>query len=551
MKFIKRTLLLLTVLLTLCVFAAAADHTAANIEELYGILFENLREQDGQFTVTYTGDPQDLPKSGDFVSVPVLARDMTAYLPNPDGSGPDVHMLNIKEVRCGNADNGDLEFFVEYLLDAQKLAWVDSQVDSIVNELQLKDLTDYLKIKKVYQYMGTNFTYDHSLQKFTDYEGLTTGSMVCQGYALLTYKLLWKAGVPCRIIVGRSSNEQHGWNIVKLDGKWYNLDTTWDAASEKGSPMYWNFFLRSPRDFSDHAEDIAYQMPHFKDNHPMAEESYAVPSIEILIDGVLYSGLTIRNGKTTQLQAVLNPEKDTKVTWTTSDEAVVSVDESGLIESLTPGAVYITATAEDPEYLPGVFPVTAVDLTSCSDWADAELNSYYLRKLYPAVFCENFQNPITREEFAQLLYVLLSGYYPDGGQYQFPGFEDVKESPYWFGIVYTSSREIFQGTGEKTFDPTGLLTRQQAAKLLCTVLDYMKIPYDTANPKTFEDAADISPWAVDFVAKASSAGLMMGTDSNYFNPNAPLTREEAAVTLERLFVNFIEPNLPKAETPAA
>ena len=547
MKHLKRMLVLLTVLLTLCIFAGAADHMAASIEELYTILFENLKEQDPAFTVTYTGDKRDLPLVDQFVSVPILARDMTATLPNTDGTGPDIHMLNIKEVRCGNADNGDLEFFVEYLLDAQQMAWVNTQVDSIAQQLQLDSMDDYLKIKTVYQYMGTNFTYDHTLQKYTDYEGLTTGTMVCQGYALLTYKLMWRCGVPCRIVVGRSSNENHGWNIVKLDGKWYNLDTTWDAASEKGAPMYWNYFLRSNADFIDHTADIAYQMPVFEKNHPMAEESYLVPSIEILIDGVLYSGLTIRNGKTTQLQAVLHPEKDAKITWTSSDNAVVSVDETGLIESLTPGAVYITATADDPDYLPGVFPVTAVDLTSCSDWADAELNSYYLRKLYPAVFCENFQSSITREEFAQLIYVLMSAYAPTGGQYNMPSFTDIGESPYWFGIVYTASRGIFQGTGDSTFSPELLLTRQQAAKVLCTMLDFMKVPYNATAPKTFADSADISPWAVEYVNNASSAGLLLGTDKGFFNPHATLTREEAAVMLERLFVNFIEPTLPKAD----
>ena len=56
---------------------------------------------------------------------------------------------------------------------------------------------------------------------------------------------------------------------------------------------------------------------------------------------------------------------------------------------------------------------------------------------------------------------------------------------------------------------------------------------------------------MEYVNRASSAGLLLGTDTGSFNPHNTLTREEAAVTLERLFVNFIEPNLPKAETPAA
>lgn len=546
MKYMKRLFLLLAVVLSLCLFAAAADHTAATKGELYALLFENLQEQDDYFSIEYTGNMADLPRENGTVSPALLVREMSAALPNPDGAGPDVLMMNIREIRYTQA-NKLLAFTVDYLLDAQQLNWVDTQADSIVKELQLENLTDYAKIKKIYQYMGTNFTYDRTLTKYTDYDGLTTGSMVCQGYALLTYKLMWKSGIPCRIVVGISSNESHGWNIVKLDGKWYNLDTTWDSKDE-GTPMYWRYFLRSNEDFIDHLPDVAFQSEAFLQNYSIAEKSYEVPSVEILIDGVLYSALTIRNGKTTQLQASLNPQKDIPVTWTSSDNAVVSVDETGLIESLIPGAVYITATAADPNYIPGVFPVTAVDLRTCSEWADAELNSYYLRKLYPAILCSDYQNPIKRDEFAHLLYQLAGSYMVKGGQYHYPGFEDVEDaSPYWFSIVYTASRGFFQGTGEKTFSPKAELTREQAAKLLCTVMDYAAIPFESNTVKIFSDADAISPWAKEYVDRAAGAELLIG-DGDTFRPQDPITREEAGVMLERLFVRFIEPTLAQ---PAA
>ena len=52
MKRLKKVLILLTILLALCAVASAADHTAANLEELYTVLFENLKEQDPETTVT-------------------------------------------------------------------------------------------------------------------------------------------------------------------------------------------------------------------------------------------------------------------------------------------------------------------------------------------------------------------------------------------------------------------------------------------------------------------------------------------------------------------
>ena len=548
MKLLKRFLLLLLLLAALCTVAAAADYTAADIDEFCAIVFDRLKVQDTYFSIEYNGTTR-LPTTDDgLFSFAMLTRLMSANTPNPDGTGPDTHMLNIKDVRCTKA-NTTLAITIEYLQSPEQIAWVDAKADEIIASLQLDGLDDYTKIKKIYEFMGTAFTYDHTLTKFSDYEGLTTGTMVCQGYALLTYRLMWKAGIPCRIIVGFSANQNHGWNIVKLDGKWYNLDTTWDSKTEE-APMFWKYFLRAKSDFSTHNYDKRFESEYFLQNHPMAETSYEVPKLEIFIGDVLYSGLTIRKGRTTQLQAVPTPESTAPVKWSTTDEAVVSVTDTGLIESLSPGAVYITATSEDPKYIPGQFAVTAVDLSTCSDWADEELNSYYMRKLYPAAMCSDYQSPITREEFAGLLYQLLTQYHSTSGTYHYPGFEDVTESPYWYSIVYTSARGLFDGTADKTFSPTMELTREQAAKILCDLLDFMEIPFSVTAETVFTDADTISTWATDYVARAAGAGLLLG-DGETFRPLDLITREEAGVMLERLFVNLVEPNIPAEEAPAA
>lgn len=540
-RILKKGLLLLAVLLLLCTMAAAADHTAGTVEELYTVLLENIKEQNPAFSVTYTGAESDLPQVSREQFVPSLVRHMNANLPNNDGTGPDLYMMNIRNASYQKADN-EYHFTMDYLLNPEKLAWVDNRVEEIARELQLDKLSDYQKVKTVYAYVGSNFTYDYTYEKFTDYEGLTTGSMVCQGYALLTYKLLWECGLPCRIVVGISNNENHGWNIVKLGNFWYNIDTTWDAAGEE-TPMYWNYFLKSEMDFAEHYTDEAFLCDAFLSRHPIAVESYPVPAVEILIDGVLYSGLTIRNGQESQLQAVLSPEANIPVLWTTTDDTVVSVTQDGLISSLTPGSVFITATAQDPDYIPGIFPVTAVDLRSCSPWADGELNSYYLRKFYPAQLCSDYQTAITREEFSLLIHQLVSACTSTGGQYQFPNFNDLSESPYWYSIVYTTCRGIFDGTGETTFSPNAPVTREQAAKVLCSMLDFMEISLPEGDGKTFADMDTVSPWATDFVRRATAAGLLQGCGET-FQPQQAITREQAAVTLERLFVQYVEPNLP-------
>ena len=58
---------------------------------------------------------------------------------------------------------------------------------------------------------------------------------VCDGYALATEYLLQQCGIETAFIGGRAGETEadaggHAWNIVKIDGSWYELDSTWDDA---------------------------------------------------------------------------------------------------------------------------------------------------------------------------------------------------------------------------------------------------------------------------------------------------------------------------------
>ena len=51
---------------------------------------------------------------------------------------------------------------------------------------------------------------------------------------------------------------------------------------------------------------------------------------------------------------------------------------------------------------------------------------------------------------------------------------------------------------------------------------------------SYKDESDIAGWAKDAVKKVTDAGIMLGDENNNFNPRASLTRQEAAVIIERL-----------------
>ena len=105
--------------------------------------------------------------------------------------------------------------------------------------------------------------------QYTAYGALIDKTSVCQGYAVLLYRMLLEAGIDCRVISGYGNGGGHAWNIVRLNGKYYNVDATWDA-SWPGSP----FFMKSDKDFSDHMRDMEYASETFYAQYPMSDTSY-------------------------------------------------------------------------------------------------------------------------------------------------------------------------------------------------------------------------------------------------------------------------------------
>ena len=65
-----------------------------------------------------------------------------------------------------------------------------------------------------------------------------------------------------------------------------------------------------------------------------------------------YSSLSLIEGKTAKLTAAVEPEDayDTTVTWTTSDESIVTVDQEGNLTAIKPGEAVITAAAADESF---------------------------------------------------------------------------------------------------------------------------------------------------------------------------------------------------------
>jgi transglutaminase-like putative cysteine protease len=127
--------------------------------------------------------------------------------------------------------------------DSTGLAQMNAVADSIVAEASKLE-SDHDKVKYVHDYLANNADYDYSLTKYTAYDILVGKSGVCQAYAS-AYKLIMnRLGIECSYV--QSKSMQHMWNIVKVDGKWYNVDCAWSNTTKyEGEDANEAYFLKS------------------------------------------------------------------------------------------------------------------------------------------------------------------------------------------------------------------------------------------------------------------------------------------------------------------
>ena len=143
--------------------------------------------------------------------------------------------------------------------DVDKINAMQAEIDSTVNKLlaeadKVSSTYDKLKVFHDYLVLNSSFELKEDISGYNDtiynafgHSSSEQGNIQCGGYAKAMQYLCDKAGIECMVITGnRADGSTHAWNKVKVNGEWYNLDTTWDDPLFS-EPIHdyirYNFFL--------------------------------------------------------------------------------------------------------------------------------------------------------------------------------------------------------------------------------------------------------------------------------------------------------------------
>lgn len=116
---------------------------------------------------------------------------------------------------------------------AAKTAQIEQAAQAVISSVITSDMTQLQQIVAIHDYLVLNCSYDTSVQtnsaphdSYTAYGALVKQKAVCQGYAASFQLLMQKLGITS--IVVQSTAMNHAWNMVRYNGEWYHVDSTWD-----------------------------------------------------------------------------------------------------------------------------------------------------------------------------------------------------------------------------------------------------------------------------------------------------------------------------------
>ncbi len=244
----------------------AAAYECASYAELVNLITENGKLRNGTLSVHLSYD-FPIANLGNIIKQAVY-----------DATTSDDYLLfsTLAYYAEWEGDNNDATVdlqltFHTTLADEQ---YVTMKIAGILGGIITDSMTDLQKEKAVYDWIIQHVQYDYSYTYYSAYDALYRGKTVCNGYALLMYRMINALGINVRIAPGYGGGELHAWNMVFLCGKWYHADATWDDPNTNTNAVNYDYFNLSDAEIEAKDHIIGADPEIFADV-PVASSSFS------------------------------------------------------------------------------------------------------------------------------------------------------------------------------------------------------------------------------------------------------------------------------------
>lgn len=217
-----------------------------NKEEMGNILTKVVEKGLKEVTISFISPQYKEQEIHDYINTLEIMNDTYVnqfqYNYNMLSDGTITKITFTFKSRVGDGDRQKAEAVID--------SWVKQNISQSDNDYtKVKKIHDFIIDKVDYKQDSETTTSGHSVYDITG--AMLDGQAVCDGYSKAFQEIAKKAGLETKRVTGDAWNDSysgpHAWNLVKVNGKWYHVDTTWDdpITSDGSKVKVYDFFLKS------------------------------------------------------------------------------------------------------------------------------------------------------------------------------------------------------------------------------------------------------------------------------------------------------------------
>lgn len=170
-------------------------------------------------------------------------------------SGSTIMSLKANGLRPDEGGDGYTGLYSEF----------ERAVQNILNNA-LRENSGYDQLLYIHDWIVNNTEYRRNGPQYIfEADGaILHGIALCEGYSKSFMYLAQALGYNCVCVTGKGNGEDHMWNMVELNGRWYHVDVTWDdpVMSDGSSTLRHNYFLISDKTIrNDHYIETPFTIP--------------------------------------------------------------------------------------------------------------------------------------------------------------------------------------------------------------------------------------------------------------------------------------------------